>query len=155
MTVRAGSSHSLALDVTGQYVYAWGRCQDAELGQGFAFKDRKVSVTPVLVKFPQVEWTTAPVKRTFRDIQAGGSVSMAITTEHECFSWGFGENGATGHAVTDGQDIYWPRQLKMEEAVSGDVAEGKAFEIMSASVGTTHSMILVKEVKRKRKFSEF
>ena len=154
MTVRAGTTHSIALDITGEFVYAWGRCQDAELGQGFAFKDRQFSVTPVVVKFPQVDWTSVPVKRIFRDIQAGGSVSMAITTDNECFTWGFGENGATGHAVSDDQDIYWPRQLKMEDAVSPRVPEGTALEIMSASVGHTHSMVLVKEVKGKRELPE-
>jgi hypothetical protein len=145
--VAAAFAHSVVMDITGEYIYAFGRCENAETGQGVP--DRKSCHEPTIVKFPQIEGTDLPVKRVFRNIYAGGSISMAITLNGEIFSWGFGENQATGHAVVGDRDVYWARQLKLEDMVSvpGDCEK---LEILGASIGVTHSMVLVKETASKK-----
>ncbi|GKZ00481.1 hypothetical protein MPSEU_001000600 [Mayamaea pseudoterrestris] len=147
--VAAGQSHSLAMDISGSFIYAWGSGAKAELGQGRDFVP-SVCFNPQLVKFPRISLSDLNVTRLFRSIHAGGNGSMAITVDGEIFTWGFGDNGATGHETQADEEIYWARQLKVDEMLAGK-RKGNKFDILSASMGHTLTMILVDETSRKRK----
>jgi alpha-tubulin suppressor-like RCC1 family protein len=91
--ITAGQYHNLALASNGTAVFAWGRNQFGQLGNG-TFTD---SNTPVLVTLGGV--TLTGLTATFGD-------SLALTTQGQVLTWGdnsFGELGddlALAHAAT-------------------------------------------------------
>jgi len=81
--ITAGQYHNLALASNGTAVFAWGRNQFGQLGNG----TRTDSNTPVLVGLAGVTLTT--LTATFGD-------SLAVTTQGQVLTWGdngFGELG--------------------------------------------------------------
>ena len=91
--ITAGQYHNLALASTGTAVFAWGRNQFGQLGNG----TRTDSNTPVLVTLAGV--TLTGLTATFGD-------SLAVTTQGQVLVWGdngfgeLGDNLALGDATT-------------------------------------------------------
>lgn len=88
--VAAGLFHSLALSTDGQ-VFAWGRGDNGQLGQGDNNLD---SSTPLLVS------GGALIGKFITDISAGGYHSMALDADGVVYTWGANDSGQLGDNTT-------------------------------------------------------
>jgi alpha-tubulin suppressor-like RCC1 family protein len=88
--VSAGIFHSLALSTDGQ-VFAWGRGDNGQLGQGDNNFD---SNTPLLVS------GGALAGKFITDISAGGYHSMALDSNGVVYTWGANASGQLGNGLT-------------------------------------------------------
>lgn len=106
--VSAGQSHACAIS-TDYRAYCWGDDRYGQLGDSTTQLRR-----------------TRPIKvvggHLFRQIDAGGYHTCAVTTEYHAFCWGSGQFGQIGNGKTSGSR--WPR------AVSG----GLSFRRASAGI---------------------
>lgn len=134
----AGSSHSLALDIVGTKLYAWGRSDYGTIGHTTNIRAGDVERDPVLISFPR-SMEGLPIK----DIVAGGNVSMAITEKNEIYTWGFGEEGAPGHAGIS--DILKPKKLDVLRKYRTSDAKKKSYHVLDAAAGGQHSLMIIKE----------
>jgi regulator of chromosome condensation len=70
-------------------------------------------LVPSPVKFPGTE------RIVLSDIACGDRHSLALTTENEVYSWGFGTTGPTGHKTVhttiDDEDIFVPTKLDLKK----------------------------------------
>jgi alpha-tubulin suppressor-like RCC1 family protein len=109
--ITAGQYHNLALASTGTAVFAWGRNQSGQLGNG----TRTDSNSPVLVGLAGV--TLTGLTATFGD-------SLAVTTQGQVLAWGdnsfgeLGDNLALGVATTP-VFAQVPAGVKVVSAVGG------------------------------------
>ena len=91
--VAAGEFHSMALTHERSALYSFGRGDSGQLGIGErpAMKGTEDFwfPSPQLVKFDKLVEIAS--------IDAGESHSSAITIDGELYTWGFNEEGATGH----------------------------------------------------------
>ncbi|GFO46551.1 X-linked retinitis pigmentosa GTPase regulator-like protein [Plakobranchus ocellatus] len=81
--VACGCEHTLAL--TQQGVYGWGNSKYGQVGVG----TRHVYRRPMLVEGLQLE--------TVVSVQCGHYHSLALTEDHQVYSWGWGVHGQLGH----------------------------------------------------------
>ena len=117
-----GDAHSHILSAEG-YVYSMGSNEDGRLGIGQTFKELQVSVSPRLVeKLSQV-----------KVIAAGGSHSIAITSNYEVYGWGSAENGAIGMRLSS---TCSPIEIILE------ADQKQAPHIKDAACGAKHSLFL-------------
>jgi len=137
--VAAGAYHSLALSTDGRCLYAFGNGDSGQLGIGdLPGSNNKYVETPTRVKFPQNPLYGIPV--TIKNIACGDTVSLAITMDHNLYTWGFGTMGATGHKFNriheaDG-DVKRPTKLSC--LPTGQQQPGLVY----AAGGGQHSMVL-------------
>jgi alpha-tubulin suppressor-like RCC1 family protein len=155
--VAAGQHHSLALNLHGTELYAFGRADYGQLGIGKRRHGEFVA-TPTLVRFPSKsasDPTISPeedVEPYIVHIACGDSHSMALTMENELYTWGFNDSGATGHECEiddkgDVADIYVPTLLGLENHIQTQrVPYCLPYEM---SGGGQHSMALVKRYQSK------
>ena len=93
ISVAAGDAHSLALTEDG-HVLAWGDNADGQLGNGVTTD----SWTPVQVKGPNGVGALSGIK----EVAAGGSHSLALTSDGRVYAWGNNNNGQLGiNSTTD------------------------------------------------------
>jgi alpha-tubulin suppressor-like RCC1 family protein len=114
-------------------LYSFGRADYGQLGIGFVDQEGAFRSTPQLVLFPFSE----PVK--VLEINAGERHAMVITEEQELYTWGFNEEGATGH-VDVKHDIFSPRKLDLMQHVRGD--DISHCDVVGMSCGAQHSLVL-------------
>ncbi len=109
--IAAGGDHSLALSSTG-VVYGWGANDRGQLGDGTTVP----AATPVAV--------TPPVGVTFTAVAAGTGHSLALGSDGQVYSWGFGASGQLGNGAT--ADSTTPVQVTLPPGppVSGIAAGG-------------------------------
>ena len=133
--VAAGESFSLALTHDRQVLYSFGRSDYGQLGLGYNAKikpDAKFT-TPQVVRFPKSVDIVS--------ISAGDRHASAVTSDHECYTWGYNEEGPTGHQniSTKAQgftEIYDPTLLKLE-------GEPECYPVQFSG-GGQHSLLLVR-----------
>lgn len=87
VTVSAGSNHSAAVAVDGT-AWTWGSNGSGELGTG----TNDASLVPVQV-------TPLPGGRSFVDIQAGSSHTMAVASDGTLWGWGSNSAGELGNGT--------------------------------------------------------
>jgi alpha-tubulin suppressor-like RCC1 family protein len=106
--VAAGYHHSMCLNLVGSQVYSWGREDYGQLGRGTA-PEGSFTSTPTLVKFPALEY---PKVYLFMDIACGDFTSMALTIDHNLYTWGY--EGTTGHQGYANKDVSLPKKLDVD-----------------------------------------
>ena len=132
-SVAAGDCFSLALTHGRDILYSFGRCDYGQLGIGaIGARSERFYANPQVVKFPKVVEIIS--------IEAGERHVLALTADHELYTWGFNEVGATGHPFTgavveDVSDIYRPTLLKLNLQ--------SEFHPVQCSGGGQHSLLLV------------
>lgn len=134
--VAAGEYHSLALDMFGQNVYAWGNAGVAALGL-FDKVDTRYVKTPEAVPFPEGLGSSLIV-----DIDAGDSTSFATTNDGDVYSWGFGEMGANGHSGV--LDTYRPKLLNIMRKITKTRNTGTTCKVVRVAGGGQHALMLIK-----------
>lgn len=133
--VAAGDCFSLALTHSRDVLYSFGRSDNGQLGIGLVgARAARFYSTPQVVKFPKMVEIAS--------IHAGIFHALALTTDHELYTWGFNEEGATGHKsaevrVSDVSDIYRPTLLTID-------VKPKCYPIQCSSSAGHHSLILVR-----------
>jgi regulator of chromosome condensation len=136
--VAAGEHFSLALNIYGSVLYAFGRADYGSLGIDTRKPDEQSiqqgsSITvPTPVVFPGTERTM------LSDIACGDRHSLAVTTENEVYSWGFGTTGMTGHETVDPEDIFVPTKLNLKKHL------GQNSLTYQISGGGQHTLIVSK-----------
>lgn len=114
--VAAGDSHSLVLTVEGS-VYGWGCYKDKE---GKMFFNSASSEREILRK--QTGPMRLPGLEHVREIRAGASTNLALLADSTVVSWGIGESGELGRAIT--------LELRAEEAEEdGGKAEYELYRV--------------------------
>jgi alpha-tubulin suppressor-like RCC1 family protein len=139
--VAAGMVHSMCLNLTGSQVYSWGREDYGQLGRGGKPKGSFTS-TPTIVKFPALE---SPKVHLFTDIACGDHTSMALTADHDLYTWGY--ESTTGHQ--NQKDVSLPKKLDVNERLkkkkNGDTdSNGSTAVVYKIGSGSQHSALLVK-----------
>lgn len=94
--VACGCEHTLAL--TQQGVYGWGNSRYGQVGVG----TRHVYRRPMLVEGLQLE--------TVVSVQCGHYHSLALTEDHQVYSWGWGVHGQLGHG--NPEDCLIPQHVR-------------------------------------------
>jgi alpha-tubulin suppressor-like RCC1 family protein len=144
--VAAGSTHSLALDMMGENIYAWGAIGSGKLGL-FDEKELKEKEkqgfkqdTPKAVPFPDTLRSARII-----DICCGEETNFAVTNEGDVLSWGFNSYTQGGHTCNN-EFIFRPRKVDIAAtALTGNKAK-KCAVLRAASAGQ-HSLFLVKRFK--------
>jgi alpha-tubulin suppressor-like RCC1 family protein len=132
--------NSLCLNLTGSEVYTWGRKDYGQLGHSEAKGDfGEYTSTSTLVKFPALEGSKVHL---FTDIACGDHTSMALTVDHDLYTWGF--DSTTGHGGRfNKEDLLRRRKLIINDRLQpkGDASTAEVYEV---SCGGQHSALLVK-----------
>jgi Regulator of chromosome condensation (RCC1) repeat len=127
----------LALAGDGLHLYAFGRAEKGQLGIGFPTADWYD--LPQQVALPKLIPLTT--------IEAGDHHAMAISTEHEVYTWGLNENRQTGHGPDGASDVVL-RPLFLDLAAHF----GTSCRVHGAVGGGQHSLFMIKKyMSRKRK----
>ena len=132
--VAAGADYTLALSHDRKCLYSFGRADYGQLGIGYIEKELDCRPLPQQVIFPEL------VK--ILEVVAGEKNVMARTEENELYTWGFNEEGNTGHATTNQQDVFFPRKLDVMEHIRGD--DVSHCHILGFSSGSQHSLMIAK-----------
>ncbi|GFR62447.1 X-linked retinitis pigmentosa GTPase regulator-like protein [Elysia marginata] len=114
--VACGCEHTLAL--TQQGVYGWGNSKYGQVGVG----TRHVYRRPMLVEGLQLE--------TVVSVQCGHYHSLALTEDHQVYSWGWGVHGQLGHG--NPEDCLIPQHVRYL----------MNFGIVKVAAGYAHSLAL-------------
>lgn len=131
--VAAGSEFTLALSLDRRALYSFGRADYGQLGIGVIFEELSFRSSPQRVQFPDA------VK--VLEIGCGEKHAMVRTEENELYTWGFNEDGATGH-VKINTDIFLPRKLDLMQHVDdNDISH---CDVVGISGGSQHSLLLAK-----------
>jgi regulator of chromosome condensation len=139
--VAAGEHFSMALNSDGTVLYSFGRADYGALGidtrkPGEQSMPKGSSMlVPTPVKFPGTE------RVILSDIACGDRHSLALSTENEVYTWGFGTTGPTGHKTVGDEDIFVPTKLDLKKHL-GHNALG--FQI---SGGGQHTLVVSKRYK--------
>eukprot|EP00980_Cylindrotheca_fusiformis_P013094 scaffold3281_cov129-Cylindrotheca_fusiformis.AAC.13 len=133
--VAAGTTHALALGITGRDVYGWGRADYGQVGHSVSVQTGDIETSPQQIAFPSTLGTTL-----VRDIAAGPLVSMAISEDNDVYTWGFDESGATGHNI--GKDILRPKKLDVLKKGYGKRGSTNC-HVLSAAGGGQHSLMII------------
>ena len=102
--VAAGTSHTLALTTDG-HLYTWGGNTNGQLGDGTTNRH----LTPVAVKLPE-----DAAHATWKQVAAGTSHSLALTTDGHLYAWGNNTNGQLGQGTS--LDCACPVEVPMPES---------------------------------------
>jgi alpha-tubulin suppressor-like RCC1 family protein len=129
------------LNLTGSQVYTWGRKDYGQLGHGEANRDADAGEfvsTPTLVKFPALD---GPKVHLFTDIACGDHTSMALTVDHDLYTWGF--EATTGHAKYHNTDLGLPMKLNVNISLQKRDNTSTAV-VYKIACGGQHAAVLVK-----------
>ena len=124
--VGAGGYHSLALALDGK-VYNWGRGGNGQLGNNTTSD----SLIPVAVTT-----TGALAGKTVTAIAAGGTHSLALTSDGKVYSWGLNGNGQLGNNSTAQSNV------PVAVTATGTLA-GKT--VIAIAAGNNHSLALTSD----------
>lgn len=147
--VAAGQHHSLALNLHGTELFSFGRSDYGQLGTGKKNYGEYMT-RPALVHFPEksstgeATSTSCNINPIIVDICCGDLHSIALTIEHDLYTWGFNETGATGHESKDDNDVYYPTLLSLDSIGTDRIPYCVPYEIAG---GGQHSMLLVKRFR--------
>jgi regulator of chromosome condensation len=139
--VAAGEHFSMALNSDGTVLYSFGRADYGSLGIDTRKPGEKSIPTgssilvPTPVKFPGTE------RVILSDIACGDRHSLALTTENELYTCGFGTTGITGHKTADDEDIFVPTKLDLKKHLGQNTL---SFQI---SGGGQHTLVVSKRYK--------
>ena len=131
VSVSAGLSHSMFLDITGRHIYTCGRCDSGQLG-----------ITDSLPEPGDFRNTLQPLKfdiqgadedLDFKQIAAGDDSCFAVTRTGKLYSWGYGDSGQLGHGADEDQ--------LRATLVTDFVKPGSGFVLEVAS-GSQHTIVL-------------
>ena len=128
-SVCAGTDFCIAVGLRSENLYSWGLGTYGNLGNGY----RKDQDTPVLF---HIMSPVAKVKKQVKQIACGSRHSMALTTDGEVYSWGFGRNGRLGHGSIADFDV--PQRIEAFQ-----VSEDK--KITEICCGDSHSLARSKD----------
>ena len=123
VAIAAGSSHNLALSADGK-VFGWGYNYYGQLGNN----STNNSSVPV-----PVSTSGAMTGKRIGAITAGGSHSLAITTDNLIFGWGSNGSGELGNNTTTDSWVPVP-------VTSSGVLAGKT--VVSIAAGSSHSLAM-------------
>lgn len=180
--VEGGFSHSLFLDASGKKLYACGRSDYGQIGNLLEPPKEAGSCENKPTRIPLVYDPPAnriheddkineddideDVQPVIKQISAGSSHNFAVTNDGEVYSWGFGQQCATGHGeiregMVDGKvaeededgmgigeeddpDVHRPKKL-----VTTKMGKNKDTTIVVSHVsgGGQHSAFVVKTIK--------
>jgi regulator of chromosome condensation len=139
--VAAGEHFSMALNSDGTVLYSFGRADYGSLGidtrkPGEHQMPKGSSIlVPTPVIFPGTE------RVTLSDIACGDRHSLALTTENELYTWGFGTTGITGHKTVGDEDICVPTKLDLKEHLGHNAL------VFQISGGGQHTLVVSKRYK--------
>lgn len=129
----AGANHNLAVSSDGD-IWSWGSGDAGQLGIGVVGAGY-VSFSPLRIPAESIE---AGHELTFRHVAVGGSHSLAISTNHQLFSFGFGSHGRLGHG--DHASVWVP---KLVAALVGTsvraIAAGDAHSVVVSAKGQVYT----------------
>ncbi|KAH9487798.1 E3 ubiquitin-protein ligase herc2, partial [Bulinus truncatus] len=94
-SVACGSEHTLAL--TQQGVYCWGNSKYGQVGVGTTYVYKR----PMLLETLQSDTVVA--------VDCGQYHSLALTADHQVYTWGWGVHGQLGHG--DPEDCLTPKHV--------------------------------------------
>jgi len=104
--VEGGEHYSVALTEAGA-CYAWGRCDQAQLGSGEGARLAKESAGAFVTVPARVEF---PAGVLVDDVSAGSSHAVALSRAGDVFTWGFGEMLQLGHGADNDEEL--PRKVE-------------------------------------------
>lgn len=145
----AGEHHSLAMNLLGTELHAFGRSDYGQLG--LYKKDvhgaGSFETTPKLVTFPKSDTLNRLI-----DLQTGDRNSMVISSisdNHQCYSWGFGETGTTGHTSVkninkDGEKEYEDKDITRPKKIKFDFPDSYCNKVYNMSGGGQHTLLIAK-----------
>ncbi|XP_059167595.1 uncharacterized protein LOC131949741 [Physella acuta] len=116
MSVACGNEHTLAL--TQQGVYGWGNSKYGQVGVG----TRHVYKRPMLLETLQPETVIA--------LDCGHYHSLALTSDNQVYSWGWGVHGQLGHG--NPEDCLIPTHVRFLLSLS----------VVKIAGGYAHSLVL-------------
>ena len=120
--VSCGASHTLALSADGRIIWAFGSGDNGKLGHGDAARlYRPKAIDSIQGLF-------------FQKIQAGGSVSLALTTSGQIWSWGTGPCIGRGPGPSE-SSVLLPTLIDTLVNVS----------IVDISLGDAHCLVLAQD----------
>lgn len=128
VSIASGQHHTIILNSSGK-VYAMGRAEYGRLGLG---EDAKETSTPVLV----AALDSNPICK----IACGESVSLAVSSKGDLYSWGFGSCLQLG--TGEDEDEFVP--VKVE----GKNLQSELHKVLEVSAGGQHTAMLVKDKKQ-------
>ena len=120
--IACGSEYSLALTRSGD-VFAWGRCQESQLGTGIGGSSAQFEPSPTVIQALQDLHVV--------DIAAGEDHSAAILSSGELYMWGSSDMGKLGYA---GSGL-------IPKRVGGALTKES---VTSVSLGMSHSAAVTK-----------
>ena len=135
--VAAGRAHSLAVascPAGTQRVFAWGSNSAGQCGIGKGAPDTVLVPAPVDLSVGSGA-TTASSASELAGVAAGGNTSMAWGQHGELWGWGAHANGQAGVGALEHRDAV------PQPVLSSDLMQRQE-RVVSASVGTQHSLIL-------------
>ena len=134
VSVSAGYLNSMALTASGT-VYAWGRNDFGQLGQGTR-SAAGIGSLAVLVKAPA---TQSGDLSGIKAISAGGNHQLALTATGEVLAWGYTPDGAIGegNTVNLGNEVTLPRYV-IDTSGTGNLTGIKAI-----AAGYSNSLALM------------
>jgi len=109
ISIAAGGSHSLALDVDGN-VWAWGYNGFGQVGDGSTTKSNRLYPVKVI----DVNGTALRIVK----IAAGGSHSLALDSDGHVWSWGYNYFGQLGNGLS-GDNVYSATPAKISIPAPG------------------------------------
>ncbi|MDD4628892.1 MAG: DUF4215 domain-containing protein, partial [Candidatus Peribacteraceae bacterium] len=132
--IRAGSTHSLALDVSGN-VYAWG--PGPLLGQGWAIANYP---TPVQVKGVGGAGSLTGIAA----IALESDHSFALGNNGDVYAWGYNFKGEIGNGTASSNTVLTPERVKSADGqgyLSGirDIQTNGAFSLVRSNNGTIYA----------------
>ncbi|MQY10825.1 hypothetical protein SRB5_09380 [Streptomyces sp. RB5] len=120
--IDAGFYHNLAVTSDGG-ILAWGWNEDGELGNGSTVFAQTTPVSTVL-----------PAGVTVTDVAAGGSHSLALTSDGRVLGWGYNFYGQVGDGTTTGRST--PVEVNLPAGVEFvDIDAGRYHSVALASDG--------------------
>jgi alpha-tubulin suppressor-like RCC1 family protein len=125
--VAAGGNHSLALDSNGT-VWAWGSNLQGQLGLG--------EVTPKIGQLIFAEQVTSLVNIT--RIAAGGSHSLAMSSDGTVWSWGLNRFGQLGQGLPD-------TKIRTPAMVVNAAGTGNLTDVIHIAAGGSHSLFVTSD----------
>ena len=107
-SVAAGNHHSLCLDASGTYLYAFGRGDSGQLGL-----ESTIPPPGYLKKSPLSLFLEPPSQKNPKIVQivAGSNHNLVRTENGDIYSWGYGDLGALGLGTEE--DEYRPKKMKI------------------------------------------
>jgi alpha-tubulin suppressor-like RCC1 family protein len=121
--VAAGTSHTLALSADGR-LYAWGANADGQLGDGSTAPHHSPAVVALPAALGHAAW---------KQIAAGTSHSLALTTDGHLYAWGNNTSGELGNGARTDQTT--PVEVSLP-ASAGPTAWAQV------AAGTNHTLAL-------------